>query len=185
MAFLCAVAFLSYFDRVCIVRAQGDIQHDLHITDRQMGLILSVFWLGYALFEIPGGWMGDRFGARRTLTRIVVAWSAFTALSGMAAGFTSLFVYRLLFGAGEAARSQTWHGFNPAGSPKNRGLDPVGSSGSSHVGAAHSRFQSLDYCWPGLSRLASEISSNISSLHMAFQQCRHGVWAFSHLASSG
>jgi MFS family permease len=46
----------------------------LNISDDQMGLILGAFWLAFALFEIPGGWMGDRFGARITLTRIVLVW---------------------------------------------------------------------------------------------------------------
>jgi MFS family permease len=67
-----------------------------------MGLVFGAFWLAYALLEIPGGWMGDRFGARLTLTRIVLAWSLFTALTGAATGFASLLIYRLLFGAGEA-----------------------------------------------------------------------------------
>jgi MFS transporter, ACS family, glucarate transporter len=102
MAFLCVLSFLTYFDRVCIMRVQGDIQHDLHISDQQMGYVFSAFWLAYAVFELPGGWMGDRFGARRTLTRIVLAWSLFMALSGSAVGFVTLFSYRFLFGAGEA-----------------------------------------------------------------------------------
>jgi MFS family permease len=102
MAFLCALSFLTYFDRVCVMRASNDIQHTLNIGDQQMGMVLSAFWLAYALFDIPGGWMGDRFGTRRTLTRIVLAWSLFTALSGAAAGLTSLLIYRFLFGAGEA-----------------------------------------------------------------------------------
>ena len=102
MAMLCALSFLTYFDRFCIVRAQGDIQRDLKIGDAQMGLVLGAFWLAYCLFEIPGGWMGDRFGARRTLTRIVLAWSVFTALSGCAVGFVSLLTFRFLFGVGEA-----------------------------------------------------------------------------------
>ena len=55
-----------------------------------MGLVFGAFWLAYALFEIPGGWMGDRIGARFTLTRIVLAWSLFTALTGAATGFYSL-----------------------------------------------------------------------------------------------
>ena len=67
-----------------------------------MGLILGAFWLAYALFELPGGWMGDRFGARLTLTRIVAAWSLFTILSGSAMGFASLLAFRFLFGVGEA-----------------------------------------------------------------------------------
>ncbi len=102
LAFLCVLAFLTYFDRVCIASAQDDIKHDLGLSGAQMGLILSGFWFTYALFEIPGGWMGDRFGSRKTLSRIVLAWSIFTALSGSAVGFASLFGYRLLFGAGEA-----------------------------------------------------------------------------------
>ncbi len=102
MGFLCALSFLTYFDRVCIVRAQKVIQHDLNITDTGMGLILGAFWLAYALFEIPSGWLGDRYGARGTLTRIVIAWSVFTALSGAATGFFTLLLWRFCFGVGEA-----------------------------------------------------------------------------------
>src|SRR5579859_4754540 len=102
LTFLCVLAFLTYFDRVCIASAQGDIKADLGLSDAQMGYILGGFWFTYALFEIPGGWMGDRFGSRRTLSRIVLAWSFFTAMSGSATGFVSLFAYRLLFGEGDA-----------------------------------------------------------------------------------
>lgn len=102
MAFLCVLSFLMYYDRQCIVRAQESIQSSLSLSDEQMGLVLGTFWLAYALFEIPGGWMGDRIGARFTITRIVLAWSLFTALTGAATGFYSLIVYRFLFGAGEA-----------------------------------------------------------------------------------
>jgi MFS family permease len=102
MAFLCVLSFLTYFDRVCIMRAQEDIKADLGLGNAEMGAILGAFWLAYALFELPGGWLGDRFGARLTLTRIVFAWSLFTALSGSATGFASLLASRLLFGAGEA-----------------------------------------------------------------------------------
>ena len=102
MVFLCALSFLTYYDRQCIVRAQESIQKALVIDDRQMGLVFGAFWLAYALFEIPGGWMGDRIGTRFTITRIVLAWSLFTALTGVATGFYSLLLYRLLFGVGEA-----------------------------------------------------------------------------------
>src|SRR5262245_55866172 len=102
MALLSALAFLTYFDRVCIMRAQEEIESDLGISHAQMGIVLGAFWLAYALFELPGGWLGDRFGTRPTLTRIVLAWSLFTALSGSATGFVSLLVSRLLFGVGEA-----------------------------------------------------------------------------------
>jgi len=102
MAFLGVLAFLTYFDRVCIMRAQGDIQRDLDLSDIRFGWIMSSFWLAYAVFEIPIGWWGDRFGSRRTLTRIVLGWSLFTALSGTATGFLSLLAARFLFGMGEA-----------------------------------------------------------------------------------
>jgi MFS family permease len=102
LAFLCVLSFLTYYDRQCIVRAQEDIQTSLGISDERMGLVFGGFWFAYALLEIPGGWLGDRFGARVTLTRIVLAWSLFTALTGSATGFYSLLAYRLLFGASEA-----------------------------------------------------------------------------------
>jgi MFS family permease len=102
LVFLCVLSFLTYYDRQCLVRAQPDMERSLGLSDGQMGIILGAFWFAYALFEIPSGWMGDRIGARLTLTRIVLAWSLFTALTGVATGFYSLLVYRLLFGAGEA-----------------------------------------------------------------------------------
>jgi MFS transporter, ACS family, glucarate transporter len=102
MAFLCVLSFLTYFDRFCIVEAQNHMVKDLALQPGQMGWALGAFWLAYALFEIPGGWLGDRYGARGSLARIVLAWSLFTALSGSATGFYSLLAYRFLFGVGEA-----------------------------------------------------------------------------------
>jgi ACS family glucarate transporter-like MFS transporter len=102
MLFIGTLAFLTYFDRVCIAWAGEYMQRDLKMSDQQMGIILGVFWFAYALFEIPGGWLADRYGARRALARIVLAWSLFTALSGAATGFVSLFMYRFIFGVGEA-----------------------------------------------------------------------------------
>jgi MFS family permease len=102
MAFVLALAFLTYFDRQCIVRVQFDVQTELGITDVQMGSVFGAFWLAYALFEIPAGWLGDHFGARLALTRVVLAWSVFTALTGFASGFASLLTVRFLFGVGEA-----------------------------------------------------------------------------------
>ncbi|MFO0809170.1 MAG: MFS transporter [Gemmataceae bacterium] len=102
LALLLALSFLTYFDRVCIVRLQTLIEADLGISRPQMGIILGAFWLAYAVFEIPAGWLGDRYGARLALTRVVLAWSLFTALTGVATGFTTLLAIRLLFGAGEA-----------------------------------------------------------------------------------
>ncbi|MGB6692437.1 MAG: MFS transporter [Terracidiphilus sp.] len=96
------LAVLSYVQRVAISEAAGPIAHDLHIPKQQMGLIFGAFGLSYALFEIPMGLLGDRLGVRRVLAQIVLAWSAFTALTGVAWNVLSLYVIRFLFGAGEA-----------------------------------------------------------------------------------
>jgi len=102
MAFLCVLSFLTYYDRQCISSISALVQADLGLSAIQMGAVFSAFWLAYALFEIPSGFLGDRYGARGTLTRIVLAWSLFTALTGSATGIYSLFAYRFLFGVGEA-----------------------------------------------------------------------------------
>src|SRR3712207_3959146 len=102
LGFLFALAALTYLDRLAISAAMPFIAQEFDLSPSQRGYIFSAFTLTYALFEIPTGWMGDRFGTRRTLTRIVLWWSAFTALTAAARGFWSLFVVRLLFGMGEA-----------------------------------------------------------------------------------
>src|SRR4051794_37399412 len=102
VVFATTLAILSYIDRVCISQAAGPMMNDLHLTKTQMGSIFSAFAVAYALFEVPGGWMGDWMGARKVLMRIVIWWSAFTALTGYMWSFTSMYVARFLFGAGEA-----------------------------------------------------------------------------------
>jgi len=93
---------VAYLDRVCIATAAPLIQRDLALSDVQMGYVFSAFTFAYALCEVPSGWLADRFGARLMLTRIVLWWSAMTAATGLARGFASLIVLRLLFGMGEA-----------------------------------------------------------------------------------
>jgi len=102
LAFTLALTAVAYLDRVCIATAAPAMKADLGLSDAQMGYVFSAFTFAYALFEVPSGWLADRFGARLMLTRIVVWWSAMTAATGIAGGFTSLFAVRFLFGAGEA-----------------------------------------------------------------------------------
>ena len=96
------LAVLSYVQRVAISGAAGPISHDLNLSKQQMGLVFGAFGLAYALFEIPMGLLGDGLGVRRALVQIVLAWSAFTALTGAAWDGTSMMAVRFLFGAGEA-----------------------------------------------------------------------------------
>lgn len=102
VVFAITLAILSYIDRVCISQAAEHIKRDLGLTQTQIGAIFSSFAVAYALFEVPGGWMGDVMGPRKVLMRIVIWWSAFTALTGYMWNFASLWVVRFLFGAGEA-----------------------------------------------------------------------------------
>lgn len=101
-AFAVTLAVITYVDRVGISQALPDIRRDLGLTTIQATWTLSVFAWAYAVFEIPGGWMGDRIGPRRVLMRIVLWWSLFTAATGWAWNGASLIVTRGLFGAGEA-----------------------------------------------------------------------------------
>lgn len=100
--FAATLAIIQYIDRVCISESIGDIQKDLGFDKDTKGLIFSAFALSYALFEIPTGWLGDRFGVRSTLTRVVVWWSVFTMITGRVRAAWSMIVVRFLFGAGEA-----------------------------------------------------------------------------------
>ena len=78
------------------------MQEDLGIDPIGWGWVTGMFTVAYCIFEIPTGMMGDRLGPRRVLTRIVVWWSAFTALTGAMTSFYPLLLTRFLFGAGEA-----------------------------------------------------------------------------------
>jgi ACS family glucarate transporter-like MFS transporter len=102
IVFAVTLAILAYIDRVCISMAAPFMTADLGLSKTEMGSIFSAFALAYALFEIPGGWLGDWMGPRKVLMRIVIWWSAFTALTGGVWNLSSLWIIRFLFGAGEA-----------------------------------------------------------------------------------
>jgi MFS family permease len=102
IVFAVALAIITYIDRVCISQASGEISRELGLTKKQMGYVFSAFALSYAVFEIPSGWMGDWIGPRKVLMRVVILWSFFTAATGWAWNFVSLWIARFLFGAGEA-----------------------------------------------------------------------------------
>jgi MFS family permease len=102
IVFAVTLAVITYIDRVSISFAAPSIQKDLGLTSVQMGWAFWAFGWCYALFEIPGGYLGDWMGPRKVLLRIVLWWSFFTAATGWAWSFISLTVTRALFGMGEA-----------------------------------------------------------------------------------
>jgi MFS transporter, ACS family, glucarate transporter len=102
VVFAIALAVVQYIDRVAISQAKGDIAKDMAFSDVEMGAVFAAFGLAYALFEIPTGWLGDKIGARKVLVRVVLWWSFFTAATGWAWSYVSMWWTRFLFGAGEA-----------------------------------------------------------------------------------
>lgn len=95
LGWLCSLSMLTYIDRVCIKQVGNEMQTELGLTPQQFGWVFSVFGLSYALFEVPSGWLGDLFGPRKVLARIVLWWSLFTALTGLVWQFTLDSGYRL------------------------------------------------------------------------------------------
>ena len=102
LRFAATLAMITYVDRVCISQAAPFMQDELSLTASQMGLAFSAFAWAYALFEIPGGWLGDRIGPRKVLMRVVIMWSVFTAATGYVWNLASLVMTRFCFGMGEA-----------------------------------------------------------------------------------
>lgn len=96
------LTLLLYVDRICISVAKDPISESLDLSKEEMGWVLSVFALGYALFQTPGGMMADKYGPRKVLTFIVIIWSLFTGLTAKAWNYISLLIIRFFFGAGEA-----------------------------------------------------------------------------------
>lgn len=102
LALLCSLTTLTYLDRICISIVGVRIKTEFALTNEQFGWVLASFSLAYALFEIPSGVLGDRIGPKALFIRIVLFWSLFTALTGLATGLVSLMVIRFLFGVGES-----------------------------------------------------------------------------------
>lgn len=110
LGFACSLSMITYLDRVCFGTVAPYIQDEFGLTNEQKGLLFTAFALAYAAFEVPSGWLGDVFGPRRTLIRIVLWWSAFTALTGLIfrdqlglqMAFFAMLGVRFLFGMGEA-----------------------------------------------------------------------------------
>ncbi|HVL12597.1 MAG TPA: MFS transporter [Gemmata sp.] len=115
LAFLCVLSMITYIDRAFWGSAQEDIRRELGLRSvADLAIALWAFQLAYALFEVPTGYLGDRYGPRKTLIRIVLWWSFFFCLTTLVGyqiggvaivgvtGLTILVAFRFLFGVGEA-----------------------------------------------------------------------------------
>jgi sugar phosphate permease len=101
LALIWLMMFVAYFDRINITVAGPAIASSLGLAPASFGSVLAAFTFGYALMQIPGGYLADRFGSRPLLILALVFWSIFTGLTGFATSFAMLVVVRILFGIGE------------------------------------------------------------------------------------
>jgi sugar phosphate permease len=81
----CSLAVLTYIQRQGFIAGTPYIKRDLGLDDEQMGYLLSLWLVAYGLFQVPGGWLGDRLGARHLLTLLVLAWSLLVGAVALAA----------------------------------------------------------------------------------------------------
>ncbi|PTB18139.1 MFS transporter [Trinickia symbiotica] len=104
---LCVMYFITYVDRVNVSTAASAFGPEMRLSHTQIGLVFSAFAYPYLVFQIIGGWVGDRFGPRRTLALCGIIWAGATVLTGLAGGLASMLVARLLLGLGEGATFPT------------------------------------------------------------------------------
>ena len=103
LGLLCVMYLITYVDRVNVATAASDIRRELSLTNTQLGLVFSAFAYPYLLFQVFGGWVGDRVGPRLTLFVCGLIWAGATIFTGLATNLTTLFLIRVVLGVGEGA----------------------------------------------------------------------------------
>jgi MFS family permease len=101
LALLGLMYFITYLDRVNVSTAAAGFGREFNLSRTEIGLVFSAFAYPYLVFQMIGGAISDRFGARRTLIGCGLLWTGATVLTGLAGGLGSLLVARLLLGLGE------------------------------------------------------------------------------------
>src|SRR5262245_21189631 len=103
LGLLCLMYLITYVDRVNIATAANEIKRELALSNTQLAFVLSAFGYPYVVFQIFGGWVGDRVGPRRTLFLCGLIWASATILTGFTGSLATLFLVRLMIGVGEGA----------------------------------------------------------------------------------
>src|SRR5882672_9994218 len=104
---ICFMYGITYIDRVNVSTAASVFKQDLHLNNAQVGLVFSAFAYPYLFFQIIGGWVSDRFGARLTLTVSAIIWATATLLTGFVGSLAAMLVARVMLGFGEGATFPT------------------------------------------------------------------------------
>jgi len=102
LGLICLMYLITYLDRVIMNNTAPEVQKEFGIDNATKGIILGAFFWGYALFQVPGGWLSERFGPRAALAGLVTFWSLVTVAAGFANSGFSFAVLLFFLGAGEA-----------------------------------------------------------------------------------
>jgi MFS family permease len=153
LGLLCLMYLILFINRVSISTAAPLMKVDLQLTNSQLGLAFSAFAIPYALFQLIGGWIGDRLGPRFTLAACCAIVTAATMLTGATGGFASLFAARLALGFGEGAAF-------PTATRAMASWTPVGSWGFAQ-GITHS-----------FSRIGNAVTPALMAAFLAFVSWR-------------
>lgn len=129
---ICVMYGLTYIDRVNVSTASSIFRQDLHLNNTQVGLVFSAFAYPYLVFQIIGGWLSDRFGARQTLIVSALLWALGTILTGLAGGLLTMLAARVVLGFGEGA---TFPGATRAMSDWTPNTERAFSQGITHSSA--------------------------------------------------
>ena len=124
---LCIMYFITYLDRVNVSTAAAGFGKEFGLSNTQIGLVFSAFAYPYLVFQVIGGWVSDRFGAKRTLLFCGGLWALATLLTGFAGGLASLLAARVLLGLGR--------GRNLPG--RDRGDVALGREGAARLRTGH------------------------------------------------
>jgi len=137
LAVACSLALLTYVHRLGFVAAAPQIARGLGLSDAYMGYLMSAFLVAYALFQMPGGLLGDSFGARHLLTFLVLGWSLLTGAVALVADlpavgllpFVVLLILRFLFGMFQAGEVDYLVATDAIGMGLNMDVDHVAFAG--------------------------------------------------------
>src|SRR6267143_249172 len=136
LSLLCVMYFINYVVRVNVSTAAAKFQPELGLTNTQVGLIFSMFAYPYLLFQVIGGWVADRFGARKALTVFAAIWSGATMFMGITSSLAGMLIARVMLGVGVSAlptATRAMSDWTPAG---NRGFAQGITHSAARIGNA-------------------------------------------------
>lgn len=151
LAGLCAAAALSYVSRNAIAVAESTVRGDLGLTKEQSGWLMSAFFISYSVCQIPGAWVGQRFGARRALPAFAIVWSIATAATALG-GFVNVLAMRVVKGVSQGGLFPICTGVVAKWFPKTGQAFATGALGSfmsvgGAVGAALTGWLVVEIGW--------------------------------------